>query len=225
MKKQTNNAYIYKITCLVTNEFYIGSSNNYNKRITRHKRSLFTNKHHSIKLQNAYNIYGLDNFKFEVIEITTKIDKLIREKFYFETLNPIFNTALDPLAPMEGRKHTPESIEKFKNRDYSCITGSNHYLYGKKMNENHRIAVTNSHIGTKRTEKTKNKMSETAKRINAINRIDRDKQRKKIVDSNGIMYNSLVEAAKITKISIQAICDNLKGRSKKTRKGLIFKYA
>jgi hypothetical protein len=47
---------------------------------------------------------------------------------------------------------------------------------------------------------------------------------KKIIDSNGIVYNSLSEASKITNCSTQAICDNLKGRSKKTKTGLTFKY-
>ncbi len=75
---------------------------------------------------------------------------------------------------------------------------------------------------------TKKKMSDTAKRINSISRVDFEKSvNKKVQDSNGIVYKSLADAARTLKISVQAICDNLKGRSKKTRVGklrLTFTY-
>jgi predicted GIY-YIG superfamily endonuclease len=48
--------------------------------------------------------------------------------------------------------------------------------------------------------------------------------RKKIKDHYGNIYSSITDASKKTFISISSICDNLKGRSKITRKGYLFSY-
>ena len=57
---------IYKITNNINNKFYIGSSKNITKRFKEHKWRLKNNKHPNNKLQNSWNKYGEENFKFEV---------------------------------------------------------------------------------------------------------------------------------------------------------------
>ena len=59
---------IYKITNIINNKIYIGESLNIEERWDKHKEDLKNNSHHSYKLQNDYNIYGLDNFDFNIIE-------------------------------------------------------------------------------------------------------------------------------------------------------------
>ena len=59
---------IYKITNKITNKLYIGESLNIEKRWIKHKEDLKNNSHHSYKLQNDYNGFGLDNFNFDIIE-------------------------------------------------------------------------------------------------------------------------------------------------------------
>ena len=56
---------IYKITNLINNKVYIGQSINIEKRWTRHKSD---SKHKHEPLYKAIRKYGLENFKFEVIE-------------------------------------------------------------------------------------------------------------------------------------------------------------
>lgn len=82
---------IYKIFCLVTNKCYIGQSSQIKKRITTHKRELRMNKHHSKKLQQAYNKYGAENFTYEILELCpkTKLDE--REKFYIKIFDSFHN--------------------------------------------------------------------------------------------------------------------------------------
>jgi group I intron endonuclease len=56
---------------------YIGSSVDVCRRWQEHERNLKNNKHINQYLQNAWNKYGEQNFKFEVIETI-----LIKEKDY-----------------------------------------------------------------------------------------------------------------------------------------------
>lgn len=59
---------IYTITNKFNNKIYIGQSINCNLRLRQHYNKLATNKHHNLYLQNAWNKYGEDNFKFEILE-------------------------------------------------------------------------------------------------------------------------------------------------------------
>lgn len=72
--------FIYKIQNKVNNKVYIGSTNNFKSRISTHKRELKNNKHHSKKLQNSYNFYGVRGFVFEVLEDLTGV--VTREELY-----------------------------------------------------------------------------------------------------------------------------------------------
>jgi group I intron endonuclease len=59
---------IYSIKNKLNGKVYIGSSKNIEGRIYHHKQLLARGKHHSIKLQRAWNRDGADNFEFSIIE-------------------------------------------------------------------------------------------------------------------------------------------------------------
>ncbi len=59
---------IYRIRNVVNAKFYIGSTTNKKVRFNTHRRQLRSGKSHNPHLQNAWNKYGEDAFKFEVIE-------------------------------------------------------------------------------------------------------------------------------------------------------------
>ena len=69
---------IYSIYCIPTNKFYIGSAagvnspkkykNGFIARLNSHRQKLKTNQHRNIYLQNTYNLYGEENFIFEIVE-------------------------------------------------------------------------------------------------------------------------------------------------------------
>lgn len=67
---------IYQIKNVVNNKFYIGSSNNIPIRWRQHKNHLNKNKHYNKYLQNSWNKYGQENFKFEIIELVDDEDLL-----------------------------------------------------------------------------------------------------------------------------------------------------
>jgi group I intron endonuclease len=78
---------IYKIINIKTGKFYLGSSNNIKKRWKIHKSSLRHNRHHSIHLQRAWNKYGENSFKFELVEEITE-NLLEIEQNYLDKLKP-----------------------------------------------------------------------------------------------------------------------------------------
>lgn len=70
---------IYGIYCLSNDKIYIGSAINIHARFVKHKYYLKAGKHHSQKLQNAYNKYGIDNFNMIVLELCDTTELLDKE--------------------------------------------------------------------------------------------------------------------------------------------------
>lgn len=60
-----NGSGVYAITCRPTGRVYIGSSARVASRLRRHRVELLAGKHHSSKLQRAWNKYGARAFAFE----------------------------------------------------------------------------------------------------------------------------------------------------------------
>jgi len=102
---------IYKITNLVNNKIYIGSSTNLDKRKYEHFYDLKLNKHHSKYLQNSYNKHGVDNFKFETLAYCPSEYRIKLEQWFMDNLNPAFNILKLAASPL-GRKHTEETKNK-----------------------------------------------------------------------------------------------------------------
>jgi len=106
---------IYKIQSKIKPEcIYIGSSEHIYNRWSAHRRHMFYNKHKNTKMQNHYNKYGLDDFIFEVIEDCSLEEKLSREQYYIDTLNPWFNINL-VAGNTTGRKFSEETLYKLRN--------------------------------------------------------------------------------------------------------------
>ena len=76
---------VYKITNIITNKFYIGSSNNIQERIKTHFRGLKNNRHPNKHLQSSYNKYGKDNFIVDILEECQDI--IAREQYYIDINN------------------------------------------------------------------------------------------------------------------------------------------
>ena len=78
---------IYKITNLIDGKVYIGQTVNYNKRKKKHLSSLKNGNHHNEHLQRAFDKYGEDSFKIELIKKCNieELDKL--ERYYIKELD------------------------------------------------------------------------------------------------------------------------------------------
>ena len=80
-------AYIYKIINLITGKMYIGETTNCKQRWSQHLMMLNAGKHHSQKLQRAFDKYHAENFQFQVIEEIEDEKRFEREIFYIDFYN------------------------------------------------------------------------------------------------------------------------------------------
>lgn len=126
---------IYGILNLCTDQFYVGSSYQFKLRFRKHKSGLYNNRHHSIKLQNAFNKYGDKNFVFGAIEVMEKemwevfTEKevlrylLDRERYWIDNFNAFndgYNMLREP-GTTYGHRHSKETkdiISKSSKRNW-----------------------------------------------------------------------------------------------------------
>lgn len=162
-------AAIYKITCVVTDDFYVGSAVKPKRRRWEHWDALKKNRHHCRSLQEAWNEYGEDAFEFEVVEEVNEGDILLIEDMYLvqHAGQPYcYNTALSTQIPSSsqkevrekiaqslkehyaenkhprmGKKHTLETLAKIAANRVPP-KGESHYRFGKTLDE-----VTRKKIG------------------------------------------------------------------------------
>jgi len=82
---------VYRITCLTTGDFYVGSSAYVQSRKSEHFQRLRKQAHANVHLQRAFNRYGEETFVFEVLE-RPPVEKLIeREQYWIDALAPAYN--------------------------------------------------------------------------------------------------------------------------------------
>ena len=87
--KENKISGVYKITNIITGEFYIGSSKNIESRWADHKSPSVHKLRPNSKLYKAMAKYGRDNFTIEVIEETDNLRE--REQYYIKQLKPSYN--------------------------------------------------------------------------------------------------------------------------------------
>ena len=84
---------VYKITCDITQDFYIGYSSQLRARFNVYKRG--TETAHKLVNRNLWDAlvkYGVENFTFEILEqVEDKSMLREREKFWIKKLDPTYN--------------------------------------------------------------------------------------------------------------------------------------
>lgn len=113
IKKYKVDAGIYHIC--VERHHYIGSSVNIRSRLRNHIWAMTNHKHRNRIIQNCYNKYSLDNFYFEILEYCPKEDRIEREKYYIDLMNPDLNVT-DPVSLKRGKlfsQHLSEAKKKY----------------------------------------------------------------------------------------------------------------
>lgn len=161
---------IYIIKNLVNNKIYIGSAVDIDRRWRKHKTQLNKRKHHSKHLQAAWNIYGKQSFKFEILEEVSNPEHLLAyEQVYLDYYksyeeNNGYNIC-KIAGSWYGQKHSEETKQKISEAHS-----------GKKYNEEIRKKISEANKGRKHTEEAKKKISEAGKRrpemIEALRKIN-----------------------------------------------------
>ena len=81
---------VYMFTCLINNKRYIGESNQPARRRKEHLYSITHGNNSSNSMMKKDMLkYGIDNFKFEILEET--LDHKLREQYWINKINPEYN--------------------------------------------------------------------------------------------------------------------------------------
>lgn len=216
---------IYQIMNNITGDFYIGSTINFPKRKSTHLRNLRMGKHHSPILQRAWNKYGSSNFSFNILEnVEPELNLLSRENYYIQKHRPKYNIAKDAKSPMLGRKHSEKTKQLMKQRP--IVKGKNHYNYGKKASFDTIKKQIQSRLGRKHRPDTILKMKESGKKRKNIELFLAIENSKVYIHDNiGNVFHGYKQASVYHNIEISTICDILKRRHYKTRRGVTFYYS
>ena len=138
---------IYKIENIVNGNLYIGSCSNFNVRKGSHLCLLRQNKHHSIKLQRAFNKHKENSFLITLIEKCEKENLIIREQYYIDTLLPKYN-----ICPTAGSNLNRIFTEEHKQNLSKSLKGKVRTPEQKEIQRKLKLGKTHS-------EQTKEKIS------------------------------------------------------------------
>ena len=152
---------IYKVTNTINNKIYIGKTiRTLKERTQEHARDSKNNRYNFV-FHNAIRKYGHENFKYEILCETDSESKLnALEKFYisaYRKMGICYNMtdggegASGLIMPDHVKKNISERMK-----------GNNHNK-GTKRTEETKRKMSESQKGKKHSEESKRKMSESAK--------------------------------------------------------------
>lgn len=214
---------IYKITCKVTGDCYVGSTTNFANRKTHHFSNLRHNRHCNSYLQKAFNKYGESNFVFKVLKYCTN-NFIVWEQKYIDNLKPKYN--LTTIAGPNFR--VGYKMTQSEKRHLSQVKK------GLTHTEETKQRLRDANSGKKLSEKTRSKLSLLAKhnwksktyrrRISKARKLwaaqNPDKVQKRssihkkpvkfVTESSIIIFDSIVQASLETGYSKEAIRQHLK---------------
>lgn len=158
---------IYKITNLITNKVYIGqTTQKFKNRINKHKERMKNGK--NTPLYNSLRKYGIENFKFEIIEeVSSKEELNQREIYYIEKFNSFYPNGYNLTKGGAGTfnyHHTKSDKEKMSKLKKGLFDGEKNPFYGKHHSQEQIEKWKEQRKGRKLSEEWKLKISKTRKR-------------------------------------------------------------
>lgn len=222
---------IYSITNTITNKVYVGSAVNIDLRWKEHLNDLRKDKHHSIKLQRAFNKYGEANFVFDIIMLCDKLSLIVNEQSFIDGLDSYkkgYNA-----CPIAGSRLGSKQSEETKNKISSKLKGRTSPNKGKIASDETRLKLSkarkdkklsDTHVENIRQSKLGDKNPFYGKTVKEEHKVC-----KKINQYTKDMvfikeWNSITECAKSLNTRIGGISAALTG-TRKHHLGFIFTYA
>lgn len=162
---------IYKITNKINGKVYIGQSMDIERRWEDHKLKLQNNSHHSQKLQENYNSYGENNFKFEIIEEINEDFKIQVQKCILYILENKYIKQYDSINNGYNIEDTLDLILKGKRPFFNSINKRAIYVLKsvmKNINKNNGVYIPMEKKKRKRKQKPKEEFYLIDNNINYI---------------------------------------------------------
>ena len=138
---------IYKITNKINGKSYIGCSKNIEHRWIAHKSEaiLDHNPQYNYSIHKAFRKYGLDNFKFEIIELIPEDELFNREQYWIKYYNSYIKGYNETEGGDRGPSMPGELNPNSKLTKEDVIIIRNSLLEGKMPSEvyplfSHKIA-------------------------------------------------------------------------------------
>lgn len=139
-KKMDKISGVYKITNNITGDFYVGSSHDIKQRWISHKCPSTHKRQPNSKLYKDMAEFGLDNFKFEVLEETADLRE--REQYWISQLHPTYNDRQANGIDTERCKETSKRCSK----EYYKIHRDKRLAYSKTYNKAYYEAHRDEHL-------------------------------------------------------------------------------
>ena len=145
---------VYEILNTTNGKRYVGSAVDLKRRKIEHWRDLRGNYHPNRYLQNSWNKYSEECFKFSVLEYWEPEFLISFEQWWMNMLCAEYNIA--PVASSNlGCNHTDETKSKMsaahKGKPNNCL--------GRKLTDEHKANMSAAMMGRKLTAETKAKIS------------------------------------------------------------------
>lgn len=147
MNEDLNISGIYSITNTTNGKVYIGSAINIGTRWREHLNDLKGDKHHSIKLQRAWNKYGEDSFRFDVIT-TCDIDDLITTEQGFIDEGDTYKVGYN-CCPVAGSRLGSKQSEDTKRKISESLKGRPSHRKGKTLTKETKLKLSKARKGKK----------------------------------------------------------------------------
>ena len=138
---------VYEIS-LGTSYRYIGSTKNLKKRFSQHRSKLISNIHHNQSMQNDFNSYGLDLFKFNILKQTDDQNSALKmegEKIseYYYSGRDLYNKTLDGMGIKNPKEPSNQSNTKLIDRK-DFVENSKNNIF--KESTTNRGSISNNKI-------------------------------------------------------------------------------
>lgn len=125
LKENRGKSGVYRIVNLSNDKSYVGSSRDLQRRFHGYfnLRRLTDGVEKNRTIAKALIKYGYINFRLEILEYCKEEERISREQYYMDLLNPEYNI-LKKAGSVLGLKLSYERVLK--------MSGHNHYNYGKE---------------------------------------------------------------------------------------------
>jgi group I intron endonuclease len=217
-KNKYSEFYVYMITNLVNNKIYIGQTVDFERRKRRHINDSFNENRIKYPINKAIKKHGVDNFKFEIIEITdtyedVKVAEIYWIAYYGSKNRKVGYNLTDGGDGTIG--HTMSDEMKKKMSDL---------FTGRPMPEKTRLAVIKANTGKKFTDEHKDKIGEAQKgnKNHRFGKKNSEEQKKAVsIAQSGRMVSDITKQ-KLSETNMKNL-DNVKYTKIKSKDVLIIR--
>lgn len=204
---------IYIIKNIINNKVYVGSAVNIDKRWKEHKNHLKEGKHHSCHLQSAWNIYGEQSFKFDMIEEVSNPDHLLSyEQVYLDYYKSYEREKGYNICKTAGSQYGMKHTEEAKRKISDAVSGEKNPFSGRKHTEEAKQKISEGNKGKKLTEETKNKMREAHNKLETIEFLKNINTGKKLSEETKQKLRQIHTGKKHSEETKQKISEAHKGK-------------